>query len=167
MKAEGRFAYRFLEKVIQSCELANGLANSMLSLSRRDLKLSCTQLQEKGHVLPHSMRLVLSKKIVSFLSQDLVDTLKVKDAAERKKKQQPMVEQLIGVLSVWTCCDEKDGWTFANPSFAVLAAEHQADLQVDTSEAMDVDAGEDAERLARSKMMNEAEHSKVQCQNTQ
>ena len=157
MKNERKFQYRYLEKVIQNVELANGLAQTLGSLSRRDLKISVTTLMEKGYELPFSMKLAVTKRVMVFHLQDLLEDMKIKDVTERVKKQQPVIEKVVRVLAAWRCHETLEGhapWTFALPSFACLSSEH---LERVTDMAMDLEsAGEAEEKEARDAAMNEA-----------
>ncbi|CAE7224131.1 unnamed protein product [Symbiodinium sp. CCMP2592] len=154
MQNKKQFQYRYLEKIIESCELANGLAQSMSTLSKRDLKLSVKTLHDRGYELPRSMRLVVSKKVVEFLSEDLRDTLQLKEV--RQKKQAPLIAEFVDIMSVWKTPDQAAGeemkWTFARPLFAALAVELAEQIQ---DEDMDMSAALSEETQQQRAALNQ------------
>ena len=74
MKDQKKFQYKFLQKQLDLCELANGLVNNFESLSWREIRNSVLKLLEGQCVLPWRLRLSITGTAVSQTLQEIGST---------------------------------------------------------------------------------------------
>ena len=125
MKSERKYQHRFLTKVIDQCELANGLAHSLDTLTRRDLKNNVGKLVEAGIPIPLDMRIIITKRRISFVCDDLLENVGAKGSAEKVKQ---FAKELVSLLVEWDR-EKVQEWSFAVPQWATLSFQLQADLE--------------------------------------
>lgn len=133
MKAEGKHQYRFLQKHVTLCELANGVVSNLEGLSKRDLVLSMDQLVEADVVVPFHLKVKLTRKLVTDM---VVACASTKDSDVCLEK----VTSLVKAVSCWEYeTGDMSEWSHQNPSFSPLAAE-LADLNKPLLEDSDDEA---------------------------
>ena len=160
LKGQGKFVHKILQGHVDLCEVANSVFVHHETLNRRDLRTSINELMKNDVVIPRHIRLVVSRRCISFMCQDLADTIACKNSGEAQAKRDKCYEKLCSTLAVWRY-PHGDGskfstsWEFDTPSFAALAAEIKDERETSL---------DDAEKTeARNLQLNEADRSVHVC----
>ena len=119
---QGKWQLKLLTKTIEQCELANALKHTPESLSVRDTKLSANKLMESDYVLPWSLRVQITRKV---LKGHLGDFAKATDDSDMNLS----LESIMSCIACWkhACSDDTDmeasTWQPDTASFDILCAE--------------------------------------------
>ena len=133
MKAESKHQYRFLQKYVNLCELANGVVSNLDDLSKRDLVLSMDKLVEADVVVPLPLKLKITRKLVTDMVVACASTKYSDDCLEK-------VTSLLKAVRCWEYeMEDNSEWSHQDPSFSPLAAE-VADLNKPLLEDSDDEA---------------------------